>query len=206
MLGEITAVRIGDTGFLQSSLSEEDVAPIWEETNKLLTDSDRPADYNGNLVGHLQRQYGLFSIKEYMHNLLHPFVGEYMRHFPEFHYDKEDYSLDNIWINFQMRTEFNPLHYHLGRFSYALWLKVPYFIEDERAIFPSIKDEENLTGCFVFYYPDGGEQNGGIARHVIPSDKTYENKIVFFPANLNHCVYPYYTTNELRISLSGNFT
>jgi hypothetical protein len=206
MLGEITAIRLQNTGFLQSSLTDEDLAPIREEVYKLLENSSNALKYNGNLVGHLQSQYGIFSIKEIMHNLLHPLVGEYMKNFPDFAYDKDDYALDNIWVNFQTRTEFNPLHYHLGRFSYALWLKVPYLIEDERAIFPYIKDEENLTGCFVFYYPDNGEQNGGIARHVIPTDRTYENKLIFFPANLNHCVYPYYTTNELRISLSGNFT
>jgi hypothetical protein len=206
MVREINSVRLVNTGFLISSFTDEELLPVREEMNKLLNDSSSAQRYNHNLVGHLQSQYALFSLKEYMNNLLHPFVAEYRKHFPDFSYDKDDYNLENIWINFQTRTEFNPLHYHLGRFSYALWLNIPYLIEDERSVFPYIKEDENLTGSFVFYYPDGGESNGGIARHIIPADRTYENKIIFFPANLNHCVYPYYTTDELRISLSGNFT
>jgi hypothetical protein len=34
-----------------------------------------------------------------------------------------------------------------------------------------------------------------------PSD---EGTMLFFPAQLNHCVYPFYLSNKERISISGN--
>jgi hypothetical protein len=35
-------------------------------------------------------------------------------------------------------------------------------------------------------------------------DKEWEGKIALFPAKLNHLVYPFYTSDEPRISISGN--
>ena len=35
-------------------------------------------------------------------------------------------------------------------------------------------------------------------------DKTWEGTIVMFPSWLNHSVYPFYTSDDYRISISGN--
>ena len=35
-------------------------------------------------------------------------------------------------------------------------------------------------------------------------DKTYEKKAFIFPAALQHSVYPFYGTDEYRITVSGN--
>ena len=35
-------------------------------------------------------------------------------------------------------------------------------------------------------------------------DNEYEGKIMMFPSSLVHCVYPFYTSDDYRISLSGN--
>ena len=40
--------------------------------------------------------------------------------------------------------------------------------------------------------------------HRIPIDSTWEGHIIMFPANLQHCVYPFYTSDDTRISFSGN--
>ena len=45
---------------------------------------------------------------------------------------------------------------------------------------------------------------GGLDTAYINVDKTWEWKIVFFPARLNHGVNPFYTTDNTRISISGN--
>jgi hypothetical protein len=38
----------------------------------------------------------------------------------------------------------------------------------------------------------------------LPVDKTFEGKIAFFPSKLSHCVYPFYSSDGIRISISGN--
>jgi len=35
-------------------------------------------------------------------------------------------------------------------------------------------------------------------------DKSWEGTIIVFPAKMLHCVYPFYTSDGTRISLSGN--
>ena len=45
---------------------------------------------------------------------------------------------------------------------------------------------------------------GQIVSHAVPVDKEWEGKMALFPASLNHQVYPFYTSDEYRISISGN--
>jgi hypothetical protein len=39
---------------------------------------------------------------------------------------------------------------------------------------------------------------------VVPVDKTFEGKMLFFPATLSHSVNPFYTSDDYRISIAGN--
>jgi hypothetical protein len=45
---------------------------------------------------------------------------------------------------------------------------------------------------------------GRIKQVPIPVDSSYEGTIMMFPSALNHGVYPFYTSDEYRISVSGN--
>ena len=47
-----------------------------------------------------------------------------------------------------------------------------------------------------FLYTD---MSGKIQGYQVHVDKSFEGKIVMFPANLPHIVYPFYTTNKKRI-------
>ena len=40
----------------------------------------------------------------------------------------------------------------------------------------------------------------------IELDRNSAGKMVIFPATLKHSVYPFYTSDDYRISVSGNFT
>ena len=46
--------------------------------------------------------------------------------------------------------------------------------------------------------------NGEIITHRLNIDKTWEGKIVMFPSYLMHTVYPFFTSDEYRISIAGN--
>jgi hypothetical protein len=83
----------------------------------------------------------------------------------------------------------------------VIWHKVPYKIEDERARFPHMKQDEIRAGHFAFLTTN---ELGQIMSIEIPADKTWEGKMALFPANLNHLVYPFYTSDDYRISISGN--
>ena len=99
------------------------------------------------------------------------------------------------------KYQYQPPHSHEGHYSFVVWLKVPYSIEDEltrkqsRATYKS-------SGCFLFIHPIPFTAN--MQTVPIPVDKSYEGKVVLFPSSLYHMVCPFYTSDDQRISLAGN--
>ena len=113
--------------------------------------------------------------------------------------------LNQFWVNYQYKTEFNPFHNHSGVYSFAIWLKIPYDWEDQTKLpmFNDIEESNIKAGSFEFEYNDclGGVQTTGY--NLSPKD---EGTMLFFPAKLRHCVYPFYETEEPRISIAGNLS
>jgi hypothetical protein len=104
-------------------------------------------------------------------------------------------KMSRPWYNIQKRYEFFPNHIHDGVLSFSMWIKIPYDIKKER------KNNRDHVACFEFNYPT---VDGKMVQHTLPVDKSYEGKIILFPAGLTHCVYPFYTVDDIRISVSGN--
>ena len=60
------------------------------------------------------------------------------------------------------------------------------------------------ASCFQFnYYPLNAIKAVQQTLHL--SKEKDEGMFLIFPANVPHQVYPFYTSDELRISISGNF-
>ena len=98
------------------------------------------------------------------------------------------------WFNIQEKHEFIPSHVHDGIASYVIWINIPYDIRQELAT-----GEHASTFAFTYFNIIGGASN-----KTLPVDKSYEGKIIMFPAGLLHQVYPFYTSDDCRISISGN--
>lgn len=102
----------------------------------------------------------------------------------------------NPWINVQERGEYIPNHDHDGVLSYSIWMRIPYDIERELA-------NSKFASTFqISYLSIVGDQ----LHHTISVDKSMEGTLIMFPSNLKHCVYPFYTTENCRISISGNIS
>lgn len=89
------------------------------------------------------------------------------------------------WINVQRKYEYIPNHDHAGFLSYSLWVRIP---EDSK---------------FEFTY---NTITGEIFREQINITKHFEGTLLMFPSKLIHCVYPFYNSNDSRISISGNLS
>ena len=113
--------------------------------------------------------------------------------------------LNQFWVNYQYKTEFNPYHDHSGVYSFAIWLKIPYNWEDQHKLpqFLDIKEGQIRAGNFEFEYID---TIGDIRNYGYRLSPKYEGTMLFFPARLRHCVYPFYETDEPRISIAGNLS
>jgi len=158
---------------------------------------------NSSLAGHIQNQYSLNPMSE---------LDDFLLNLSTQYYDylqktgNVQQTFTNVpslkcgkpWINFQAKTEYNPLHNHSGLFSWVLWLKIPYNREEEAKCFPDREDV--LNGSFNFVYP----HFSGLSTHRVDLDESYEGRLILFPSTLQHMVYPFYTTDEYRVSVSGN--
>jgi len=114
-----------------------------------------------------------------------------------------EFYLKNLWVNYQKQHDFNPPHEHEGMFSFVIFMKIPTHWKEQHELslmcntfrtIPAASDFQFLLG-----YP-----NGRIDPIYIPLSPEDEGRMLFFPAWLQHQVFPFYGTEEKRITLSGN--
>lgn len=117
------------------------------------------------------------------------------------------------WINLQGPRDWNPMHSHSYDYSYVFWHKVPFTFENEQVVNPKAKTSGNFNlGDFSFHYPDlekGRKVGPSGLRTVINNtklgiDNKGEGNFAIFPAWLQHSVEPFYSSDEFRVSFSGN--
>ena len=166
---------------------------------------------NHNLVGNIKNEY---SFRDFEHELF-PFVEQAAyRYTSEWHkdvnikveYTKDEKGLNDLWVNFQQKYEYNPPHYHAGTYSFVIWIHIPYDLPQElqRLKMQNIRQaEDNPPGTFRFLYPDHFSKMG-ISMHNIYVDKSYEGAGVLFEAGTMHMVNPFYLSDGYRISIAGN--
>ena len=84
-------------------------------------------------------------------------------------------------------------------------MKIPYSW-DEQTKLPQFRDmnKQNIkAGNFAFAYTD---TLGDVITSTYNLTPEYEGYMLFFPARLRHCVYPFYETENPRISIAGNLS
>jgi len=113
--------------------------------------------------------------------------------------------LTDLWVNFQKKGEFQPIHNHGGIFSFVIWMDIPYHYKDEAKL-PSAKSslKQPPGGNFTFVTANG--INRGMNNHIIPMSPEMNGYCCFFPSDLTHQVYPFYTSDKDRITISGNIS
>jgi len=110
--------------------------------------------------------------------------------------------LHDLWVNFQKKYEFNPPHKHSGIYSFVIYLQIPFDLKKEEELYPALNHENhNHTSKFAFVNTN---TLGDIFCQCLSVDKSFEGKIILFPSKQIHQVFPFYTSNKYRISVSGN--
>jgi len=202
-------IAFKNVGFLQHKFTDEELGPITQEIAEIKSnfDAHESTKHNNRLAGNLLREYRLEKSKNHLNAVVSPLLGQYDKVF-EFlkPHDELVYNapliLGDPWVNFQRKGEYNPNHNHMGVVSFAMWIKIPYNIEDEKNRPESRESNACNPGHFQFLYTN---TTGHICTHTIAADKTMENTLVMFPSKMIHTVYPFYTSDDYRISISGNY-
>lgn len=191
-------------GYLKKKLTDRELAPIWNEVIQIQKNFTNSPRSNNILAGNIEKEYELLECKSYMQELLFTYITQYDEKFNFFSRLSicRPIVIDRLWVNFQEKYEFNPFHDHAGLLSFVIWLQIPYTIENENKFSPGRNSNKPRAGQFEFHY---NTIVGEIASYHVPTEKSEENTLLLFPSKLPHSVYPFYTSDDYRISVSGNF-
>jgi hypothetical protein len=187
-------------------IPEDVLSEIKKEVYSIQNDFDENKKVKFELVGHIQKEYQMnFCIEKVQNWILNDEIIHSFENYINYKANTINRPLplyiNSMWVNFQKKHEFNPTHKHSGVMSFVIWLKIPYDIKKEFELFQDIKTNHEKTSCFEFSFVDAF---GKITSRLLPVDKNWEGVICLFPSELNHTVYPFFTSDEYRISVAGN--
>lgn len=191
-------------GYLLIDVPDELLHILNQEKTKIQSDFSKGIRANNVLAGHIEKEYKLDDSLKSLEDFAIIAAKKYLEIYDEkFLEIKTKFRLDNAWINFQQKGEFNPLHNHAGMLSFVIWLDIPYKIEDEFNFELSKDSNGPCSGCFNFVYT---EVTGQIKNHTLKVDNQYNGKMIIFVSKMMHTVYPFYTSDNYRISVAGNIS
>jgi len=195
-------VQLPNPGITRGMIPPEIYQTVMQEIKEIEKDDRGFYKMNRELAGQIEREYQLKKSKHHIVPFLEDMGREYQKNWE--YYQGQDLKVDSLWVNLQKKTEYNPIHNHDGVLSYVAWLEVPYKHEDERNL-KQCKDSRSnqFSASFQFIY---STVLGNVVNDVYKVENGWEGRIVMFPANLLHIVYPFYTSDGYRISIAGNLS
>jgi len=199
-MSEIEQHFLPNCGYLMHQVPEPLLQSIDHEVKEIEQNFDAHTHqrHNNYLAGHLRHQYLLQSCIPDLAPYVEMLAREYQN---RFNYYTQQYLVHkDSWVNFQSRYEFNPTHTHDGLISYVIWLQIPYDVEQELEIYNDVNGGRR-TSRFEFVYTN---TLGNKLTHGFDVSREWQGRICIFPAEMMHQVNPFYTTDQFRISVSGN--
>lgn len=208
-------------GFLSIEIEDEIQGMLKSKFKKAL-------HFKDTLAGEIRHEYAILesadSIEMFMQNAARQFwlsAGRTDLALLEHRYlvskNPTIFNLKNVWVNFQKKHEYNPIHNHSGDLSFVIWHKIPYSREDEDKNLSHGGTNGGGPGVFSFIFYDHinyhyrfnkntitNNNNTGIMKYPIRLDTSYEGHFALFPSYLQHEVEPFFTSNDYRISIAGN--
>jgi len=188
-------------GWLEYRLNQEELDYVWRCVN------DKKFRWNNNLAGNIESSFLLEDKDDWFFNnvllyLIKQYTDEDLKVVVPAVLTKNcSYVLDTIWVNFQNKYEFNPVHCHQGVFSFVIWMEIPSSHKKEKKLKFVKESNSQCPNTFEFIFTN---MLGAVCTeryYLEPEDK---GTILLFPSKLLHQVYPFYLSNKKRISIAGN--
>lgn len=165
---------------------------------------------NYTLAGNIKSSYELVDTNDwFFKNILIPNAIEFEKYYkkdavvPNVLTQNCAYELNRFWVNFQRKYEFNPIHDHGGIYSFVIWLNIPADYEKEKKLSFSNHSNSPFPNTFQFVYNNSFGKISTYEYKLGPKD---EGTMLFFSNKTQHVVYPFYTSNKTRVSISGNIS
>ena len=207
---------IQSIGYVSCNVPNDVLAVVKQEVQEIIDSNFKDAvPYNVYLAGAIEKQYRLTESSTVLNKFFKYIIPEYFKlqgdqknaNITFLINDKRIPESNNLWVNLQKKYEYNPLHDHSGVLSFVLYLKIPYDFKEEQAS-PHLKNSNTPVGpSFSFMFPaipQPGKSFKPVEQHFLRVDQNWEGTMIIFPSWMQHTVYPFYTSDDYRISVSGN--
>ena len=197
--------------YVETKLSSSDLKKLKDKVKICLENQDKFPMANEYLAGNMEKE---FRLDESFNEIIFPYSSSAADEYDYF-YNKIKDELNqtdtvrkssswvhtSTWINIQKKHEYNPLHDHKGTYSFVLYVQIPYSLKEEFNFQNCKNSNKQLNSLFCFTFVN---QYGEICEYPLPIDKTWEGTLILFRSDLQHVVYPFFTSDDYRISISGN--
>jgi len=193
-LPEMHSVEFSNTGVYWGKVSKK----TNENVKELCLKAKNNKSMAETLAGHLSIQV---EASEEINSVILPIMFGMANKAVEALPGNKEWQCMGSWVNFQKKYEFNPFHRHSGLFSFVYWAQIPYNIKDEMDLDITKNSTMPTASCFSLYY---ATLLGEMQIRPFHLDKNDEGMFVLFPSKMNHSVHPFYTSDDERISISGN--
>ena len=194
--------------WIDTRLTEEGMIFLWDAISK-----ENKIDYSDSIEGNLSRSELLTDknnwfyetiLKRLCERMFYRNWANYYKYFVEKEESLPKFKLELLWVNYQKQHEFNPLHDHGGLYSFVIFMKIPTHWQEQYNLGSSIHTDSIHTSNFQFIQSEKNNEFCKITEFRLSSED--EGRMLFFPSWLQHQVYPFYGTEEERITISGNVT
>ena len=200
---EIAVFAPPNIGWLEYKLNKKEMDYVWKCIE------NKKENCNTHLAGNITSSYDLMDRGDWFwSHVVLPLADVYADEFVNLGNsqatgsNRHPYYMKKWWVNYQKKHEFNPIHNHDGLYSYVIWMKIPKGASYKKQN-AGYKTNCPMKAGFQMQYTNIMGQSKGFAYQLEPED---EGRMIFFPAKLDHLVYPFYNCDEDRISVSGNVT
>ncbi len=182
------------------SMPSEITQALLKKSDEILEDRNR-VDWGKNLVGQIAEEPWIsnkdldeIGALKYLEGMLYNYVWNSLAS-DGHELEALECNLDHAWIVSQYENEYNPIHFHTYcDLSSVLYLKVPPF--DDRSKTGNLPEYKfQRDGMIEFVYKTAcptGLEKGSMSFMPEPG------KLVVFPSNLLHTVYPFKGEGERR--------
>ena len=197
------AVDLPNYGVLECELEDKDIDYLWKLVHKYA----RGAKWEGNRllsIDNIDDKQFFISDDEglFQNEVLMPAAQSYFETYgtpfklKSTHYHLPTFS--RFWCRVSQDGDYQSIHDHQGIFTFVVWLKIPFEGEEERQVQAGFRPE---ASDFVLIYPD---TCGQLMKKHYRLNPHMDGMMIFFPSDMNHLVYPHFTTEEWRISIAGD--
>ena len=195
--------------WIDTRLKQEEMDFLWDAIS---SDKENKENHNHALVGNIFKSEiikdtGNWFYESALKKLTKKMFYRDWDNFSKYHIEEErpflEFKMDKFWVNYQKQHEFNPLpHMHAGLFSFVVFMKIPIHWKEQHALPFVAHSNAPSASDFQFVWTEKDSVVVQTTNFSLSSED--EGRMLFFPASLQHQVYPFYGTEEKRITISGN--